>query len=464
MQTTMSKSRSTSTQRERWAWYLYDFGNSAYAAVVLLAIYSAYFKDEVVGGAEGSRLWGLAVGIAMLVVAFISPVLGTIADFSGAKKRFLFFFTAQSCLFTAMLFFIEQGDVLTGMLFFILAEIGYRSAQVFYNSLLPEIAAPEEIGRISGNGWAIGSVGGIICLLLVLPLIVLIGGTSIVRLSLVITAVFFALSAVPVFLWLRERAQPQVLPAGESYLTIAFKRLRRTIGAVRSYREFVKFIVSFLVYNDGILMALNFAAIFGAVTFGLNQEELIIFMIIVQVTSVAGAYLGGLIADRFSGKRTLIVSVLLMIFAVIGMFFNQSRLGFFLIGGLAGFALTVVQSVSRTMVGMFAPPGKSAEFYGFFAVVGRTSSFIGPTIYGWVAAEAYLWFEAQGEAASLLWLEAYGQGAVLAEQLGQRVALLSVVAFLLVGLVLLLFVNEKEARAAAKLSGEVVTTNCRSSL
>jgi len=427
-----------STRRERWAWYLYDFGNSAYASVVLLAVYSTYFKGEVVGGAEGSRLWGLAIGIAMLVVAITSPVLGSIADFSGTKKRFLLFYTAMACLFTATLFFAQKGDVLIGMLLFILAEIGYRSAQVFYNALLPEIASPEEMGRVSGNGWAIGSAGGVLCLFLILPLIMLIGGTLIVRLSLVITAVFFAVSAIPIFLWLRERAQPQPLPAGESYLTIGFKRMWGTLRTVRRFSEFVKFILAFLVYNDGILMALNFAAIIGAVLFGMDQQQLIIFMIIVQVTSVAGAYVFGSLADRIGAKRSLVISILLMIGAVIGMLFCQSLVGFFLIGALAGFALTGVQSVSRTMVGMFSPSGQSAAFYGFFAVAGRTSSFIGPTIYGLVAAEAALWYEAQGRAVTL------------AEQSGQRLAILSIAGFLLVGLVLLWFVNETKARAEAQ--------------
>ncbi|MFN2148345.1 MAG: MFS transporter, partial [Anaerolineales bacterium] len=254
-----------STRRERIAWYLYDFGNSAYAAVVLLAIYSAYFQGEVVGGAQGSRLWGYAVGIAMLVVALTSPILGTIADFSGSKKRFLFFYTALCCLFTALLFFVGPGDVLTGMLFFILAEIGYRSAQVFYNALLPEIASDEDMGRVSGNGWAIGSAGGILCLVIVLALIMLVKGESVVHLAFLITAAYFALSAAPIFLWIRERAQPQPLPAGDNYLTMGFKRLARTFREVRIYREYIKFMVAFLIYNDGIIMALDFAAILGAV-------------------------------------------------------------------------------------------------------------------------------------------------------------------------------------------------------
>lgn len=436
--------QSKSTRRERWAWYLYDFGNSAYAAVVLLAVYSAYFQGTVVGGAEGSRLWGIAVGIAMLFVAVTAPVLGTIADFSGAKKRFLFFYTTIAVTFTATLFFVQQGRVVIGMLFFIIAEIGYRSAQVFYNSLLPEIADQDEMSRISGNGWAVGSFGGILCLLPVLAAIILLGGKTIggteipsaliVRLSLIFTALYFAASAVPIFLWLKERAEPQPMPPGENYVSIAFKRLSETFRAVKNYREFIKFVIAFLIYNDGILMALDFAAILGAVLYGLEQQQLIIFMIIVQVTSVVGAYIFGLVANDFGGKRALIVSLLLMMVPVIWLYFNKTVLGFFFIGGVAGFALTGVQSVSRSVVGMLSPPGKSAEFYGFFAVAGRTSSFIGPTVFGLTAAWATKMFLEQG------------MSTTLAEQTGHRVALVTILIFLLVGLGLLLFVNEEVAK------------------
>ena len=426
-----------STRRERWSWYLYDFGNSAYASVVLLAVYSAYFKEQVVGGAEGTRMWGLALGIAMLVVALISPFLGAIADFAASKKRFLLIFTAMACVFTAVLFFAKPGALVIGMGFFILAEIGYRAAQVFYNGLLPEIAAPDEMGRVSGYGWAIGTAGGVVCLLLILPLIVLIGGTLIVRLSLVITAVFFAIAAMPLFLWLRERAEPSELPPGENYLTVAVKQLWKTIRTAGQFREFVKFMIAFLVYNDGIIMALDFAAIIGAVLFGMTQEQLIIFMIIVQITNVAGAYLFGILVDRIGAKRSLVLSLLMMIGVVVWLYFNQTLTGYFFVGAMAGVAMAGAQSVSRTMVAIFAPPGQSAEFYGFFAVVGRTSSFVGPLVYGLLAAEAALWYQSQG------------QDSASAEQLGQRAAILSIVAFLVAGLILLAFVNEKKARKAA---------------
>jgi UMF1 family MFS transporter len=429
--------KEVSKKREHWAWYLFDFGNSAYAAVVLLAVYSAYFKDAVVGGTDGSRWWGIATGIAMLTVAVIAPVLGTLADFSGKKKQVLFGMTSISVVFTALLFTVGKGDLVTGVLFFVLAEIGYRGGQVFYNSLLPEIASQDEIGKVSGNGWAIGSLGGIICLLLVLGLIMTLEGENIVRISFLITAVFYAASTVPLFLWVRERAKPQQLEPGDNYFNVARKRLTATIKSVGSYKEFLKFMAAFLIYNDGILSALNFAAIIGAVLYGMDQTQLIIMMIIVQVTSVAGAYVYGILGERIGFKRGLVQSLLLMIAAVVAIYFNTTIAGFLIIVAVAGFALTGVQSLSRTMIGAFAPPGKSAEFYGFFGMVGRTSSFIGPFMFGWLVD-----FLADRMVASGVLVD-------VAEKAGHRQAVFLIVAFLVVGLGLLVFVNEKEGRRVA---------------
>ena len=425
-------------KRAQWGWYLYDFGNSAYAAVVLLAIYSAYFKGTVVGGAEGSRLWGIAVGIAMLVSAIVSPILAAIADYSAFKKRFLLLFSSLSWIFTGLLFFVQKGDVFLGMFFFIMAEIGYRAGQVFYNSLLTEVAEPHEIGRVSANGWAIGSAGGILCLILVLPFIVMIKGTDLpVRGAFVFTAIFFIISALPTFLWVKEKGERKPLPDGKNYLSLAFSRLGRTVRSVRHFNEFLKFIVAFLIFNDGIVMALDFAAIIGAVLYGMNQTQLIILMILVQFASIFGAYLSGLYGEKVGFKHALIASLVLMIGAVIWMLFNQTLIGFFVIASLAGFALTGVQAVTRTMTGVFAPKGQSAEFYSFFAIAGKTSSFIGPTVYGLLATGVALRLEAQG------------METLIAEQAGQRAGIISIAVFLVVGLATLLSVSEQRARQAA---------------
>jgi UMF1 family MFS transporter len=324
------------------------------------------------------------------------------------------------------------------MLFFILAEIGYRSAQVFYNALLPEIAAPDEIAHVSGTGWAVGSAGGVVCLGIVLGLIMVVDSASIVRISLVITAVYFALFAIPIFFWLPERAKEQKLAPGQNYLTVGFSRLVTTFRAVKRFREFIKFIIAFLIYNDGVIMALNFAAILGAVLYGMNQQDLIIFIVIVQTTNVIGAYVFGRVAEKASTKRSLLVALVVMLLAIGAMFVNRTVVGFLAIGAVAGFAMAGLQSLSRSMVGRLAPGGQSAEFFGFFAVAGRSSSFIGPTIYGQLAASLTAVFLARG------------QSTVMAEQSGLRFALIAIAAFLVIGMVLLLFVNEEKGFAAAE--------------
>ncbi|MBN2501069.1 MAG: MFS transporter [Anaerolineales bacterium] len=441
-------------RRAQWAWYFYDFGNSAYAAVVLLAVYAAYFKQGVVNGPEGSALWGLSLTIAMLVVAVISPFLGTLADYSRKKKQFMLVMTAIAVIFTGLLFTVQKGDIVLGMVLFIIAEIGYRGGQVFYNSLLVDVADQEELGRVSGNGWAIGTLGGIICLVIVLVLIQLNpGNTFFVRFSLIITAVFFAVSALPAFFIIEEKT-PASEKGDKRYWQIAVERLRHTIKSVRNYKEFIKFMVALLIYNDGIIAALDFAAIIGAVIFGVSETELIIFVIVVQVTGVVGAWVYAALGERMGFKNSLVQSLILMLLAVGGMMFINGKVGFFIVGAVAGFAISGVQSISRTLVSIFAPDGKSAEFYGFFALAGRTSSIIGPGVMGFAATGISVWLLNTLAQAELV--AADNEVAIMVtEQVGHRIAIVSIVIFLLVGLMLLLFVNEQEGRKAAA-NGDVV--------
>ncbi len=423
------KKRIPIEKRERRAWYLYDFGNSAYAAVVLLAVYSAYFKGTVVGGAEGSRLWGLSVGIALLLVGLTSPILGALADSSQTKKRILLVFTVMASFFTAMLFFVGPGDIAKGMIFFILAEIGYRNGQVFYNALLPDIAEPEEMSRVSGNGWAIGSAGGIVCLLIVLALILGIGGQTVIRVAFLITAVFYAASTAPLFFLVKERTEPKPLPRGENYFSISIKRLWETFKAARKYQSFARFLGAFLVFNNGIMITLDFAAIIGATLFGLDQTQLIVFMIIVQVTSVIGAFVFGRAAGRWGSKAILVVALILMTLTVSLLYFTHSLTMFNIVGALAGFALTGVQSVSRTAVGQIAPEEKAAEFYGLFSLASQLSNFIGPTLFGLLI----VWFTN--------FYAGKGMEALPAEQSGLMLAIASILVFLVAGMALLFTVR-----------------------
>jgi len=427
--TAISLDQRTSKNARR-SWYLYDFGNSAYAAVVLLAIYSVYFSSVVADHVKGPSLWNLAVGIAAIVVAVISPVLGTIADFSRSKKKLLVIFTAISVVFTALLFFVQEGDVFTGILFFVLAEIGYRAAQVFYDALLVDVSTPETIGNVSGKGWALGMLGGIVCLILVLIPIQLIGGNLMVRIAFVITALFYALSSIPLLLHVRQINEPETLPAGESTFSHAFKKLGGTFRDIKRYREFVKYTISFLIYNDGIMMLLDNAAIIAGILYGFKTSELIILIIILQVSGAAGAYLFGRVSNKRSSKQAILYALSLLLLVIALLFFVKSKGIFYIIAALAGFFLSGVQAVSRTMVSQLSPASKTAEFYGFLSVAGRTSTFIGPLVFGSVYAgftNLYLnrgLSEAVAKSNGILW------------------AIGSIVVFLIVGLVFLLPVRK----------------------
>jgi UMF1 family MFS transporter len=199
--------------------------------------------------------------------------------------------------------------------------------------------------------------------------------------------------------------------------------------------------LAYLIYNEGVIIALDFAAILGAVLFGLDQTGLIIFFILVQAMNVVGALIFGNLQDRFGGKRSLSISIVLMVACVIALYFAQNQTHFFIIGAIVGVAMAGIQSISRAMVATFSPPGKSGEFFGFFALTGRTSSFIGPAVFGWLAAEATLWYQSQG------------QNVELAEQSGHRLAIFSIALFLIVGWALMSFVNEKKAREMATQNG-----------
>lgn len=425
------------TKKSRRAWYFYDFGNSAYASVVLLAVYSAFFKNVVVGGAEGTRLWGVSVGVAAILVAIISPVLGTIADFTKSKKKFLLIFTAISIIFTALLFFVRKGDVFLGMFFFIMAESGYRAAQVFYDALLTDVSTPESIGFVSGKGWAIGMVGGIVALLIVLLPIQLIGN-HMIPYAFLITAAVYLLSSIPTFLWVVETHEREQIPAGKNPIVLAFEKLAQTFRSIKQYKEFVKYTVAFLIYNDGIMMLMDFAAIIGATLFGMKQTQLIIFVILIHFAGTFGALLFGRISDKKSSKDAIIGSLIILIASVTGLLFIKDITWFYGIGFLAGFSLSGAQAVSRTMVSQLAPATKSAEFYGFLSVAGRTSTFVGPFVFGFISYRAHNWYQN------------HGFEAMQAEQYGLLWAIGAIIAFLVVGMLFLLVVKRVSAKDPIK--------------
>ncbi len=419
-------------RREVLAWAMYDFANSGYTTVVLTAVFNAYFVGVVAGnGADKSGaatlLWTMAMAVTNLFVLISAPVLGAIADHGAHKKRFLAFTTVGCVLFTALLGSVGRGDVALGMTCVILATFMFASGENFIAAFLPEIASQKDMGRVSGYGWSLGYLGGLLVLGLCLAYIQWAQGRGAVAEQFVpvtmwITAAMFALAALPTFIWLRERAVPLRLAPGENYFLIGFTRVRHTLAHARHYRDLFRFLVTLAVYYCGINTVVVLAAIYAQEVMGFTMQENIILILVVNVTAAVGALLFGLVQDRIGSVRTLAITLAVWVAALVLAFFIETRAGFWVVANLVGLALGSSQSAGRALVGQFSPPARSAEFFGLWGLAGKLAAVIGPLVYGLVT------FLTHGN---------------------HRMALLSTAGFFIVGLLLLLTVNERRGRAAA---------------
>ncbi len=415
---------------------MYDFANSGYTTVVLTAIYNAYFVGVVAragdaGNGTATFLWTLAMAITNLIVLVSAPVVGAIADHRAWKKEFLFVTTVGCVVFTAALGFAGPGDIVAAMVLAILASVMFGTGENLIAAFLPEIARQKDMGRISGYGWTLGYIGGLLVLGACLAYINAAQAqgqtaTQFVPVTLWITAGAFAVAALPTFLWLRERAAPTPLAAGERYLTIGLARVRDTLRHVRRHQDLFRFLVTLAVYYCGINTVVVLAAVYAQEVMGFDTQQTIALILVVNVTAAVGAFLFGHVQDRFGSVRTLAATLLLWIGALVIAYVTETRAAFWVVANLVGLALGSSQSAGRALVGLFSPPARSAEFFGLWGLAGKLAAVVGPVTYGFI-----------------VWTS-HGN---------HRLALLSTAAFFIAGLALLLTVNEARGRAAARQPG-----------
>lgn len=389
-------------KREIFGWAMYDFANSAFATTILAVIFNQYFAKVVAGGERGVDLFGyhlhgasfftFSISLSMAISAVLSPFLGAVADFSGSKKRFLMIFCYTAILFTGLLYFVHAGDYWVGAIFFIVANIGFAGGNVYYNAFLPEISTDQNIGRISGLGWALGYVGG--GLLLTINLVMLKYpewlGLPVeyftVHDCFLSVALWWLIFSLPAFLLLRERTQKSLLFSGSNYFREGYRRLQQTFSRIKTFRELTKFLLAYLIYNDGIETVIVMASIFGAEVLGMETGEIILFFLMIQGIAFFGSLVFGLLADTIGNKRTVMFSLGIWSFIVIWAFqlgiIWDPKTEYWILGGLAAIVLGGSQAASRSLQGIFTPDANSAEFFGFFAVSGKFASVFGPLIYG----------------------------------------------------------------------------------
>jgi UMF1 family MFS transporter len=418
------------TKKEILGWCMYDVADSAFTTVIVTALYAPYYSKIVVSDPQRADfLWGLGASISEVIVALLAPILGAIADFSGSRKKFLAACAVTIVFFTGALYFVGPGMAAWGLGLYIIANIGFAGGGVFIDSFLPGISNESNAGRISGLKWTMGYASGLVAVALCLPLADNIVDNptsqqlSLARLIPVVVAVYYALAVIPTFIFLRERSKPQPLPAGQNYVTVGFRQLRRTLGHIRRYKELFKLLIAFLVYNDGVVTVIYFAALYASNTIGFTTGEITKMFIAMNVVAAAGAFAFGWVADGIGQKRTIMISLTVWLAAVVVAYLSYSKGSFYIVATLAGIGMGSCQSVTRSLVALFTPKENAAEFFGFLGIAGKALAFLGPLVFGTIS-------NATGS---------------------QRPAILAIGIFFVVGMFLLSFVNEQRGKEAARI-------------
>jgi UMF1 family MFS transporter len=375
------------------AWCVYDWANSAFPAVITTFVFATYFTQAVAPDpVTGTTLWGQALAVAGFAIAILSPVLGSIADYTGRQKLWLAAFSIFTAATIGALWFVKPSpdSIPLALVGIALATIGFEIATVFYNALLPGVAPPAYLGRVSGWAWGLGYVGGIVCLALLLVLFVqadspLFGldkdTAEHVRVAGPFSALWYALFVLPLFLFVRE---PQ---AERMALAAAAKKglgdLLHTLGTLREHRAVAWFLLANMIYTDGLTTLFAFGGVYAAGTFGMQIDEVIVFGIALNVTAGAGAFAFAWVDDRIGARRTIAIGLAALIAVGAGLLLVESKAWFWGLGLLLGAFFGPVQAASRSLAARMAPPEHRAQMFGLFALSGRVTAFLGPAVLAW---------------------------------------------------------------------------------
>jgi UMF1 family MFS transporter len=373
------------------SWAMYDFANSAYTTLVVTFIYGVFFARSIApDGNTGTTLWARAIGITAVTVAVLSPFLGALADRGGYRRRFMVVTTLAAIAGAALLYLPGPGDVMLALTIFVLGNIGFELSGVFYNSYLPDVAPPEKIGRISGYGWGLGYVGGLLAMVMALVGFIQpdqpwfgvpkTDGLH-VRATMVVVAIWFAVFSLPFFLWVKD-TRPARSTSAALIVRDAAQQLANTFREIRRYRQIFRLLVARMVYNDGLITIFAFGGIYASQTFDFSLTEVMYFGLALNLTAGLGAFLMGFLDDRIGGKRTIMLTIVGLIIGCIAAVTVTSKAGLWVAGMFIGIFVGPNQAASRSLLGRFVPHEKESEFYGFFAFSGKAIAFLGPLMLG----------------------------------------------------------------------------------
>ncbi len=376
-------------KRTIFTWSLYDFANQPYPTIIITFVYSSFFTHDLASNySNADSLWLFAISICAIIIALLSPLMGAIADRSGYRKTYLILCTWICIISSLFLYFPMQGQIFFALSLVIISNAAFEMGQVFCNSYLPDIAPKDKIGRISGYGWSLGYLGGLIGLAVCLivfyfpsePVNPFTGNTlnketfEHVRAMPIFIAIWFALFSLPTFIFLKDR---KIDRSKSASIRKSYNELLKTFREIRKYKNIVRFLIARMLYNDAILTIFSFGGIYAREKFDWDIEMVLIFGIGINVAAGIGAFVFGFLDDKLGAKKTIQISNYAIFVAVMIAILSPSVEWFWLAGIIMGIASGPNQSASRSLMGRILPEQKTNEFYGFYAFSGKATSFAG---------------------------------------------------------------------------------------
>jgi UMF1 family MFS transporter len=380
----------TASKRELWAWAMYDFANSGFTTVVLTTIYNVYFVSVIASQqtVAATLIWTAAIAVANGLVLLSAPTIGAVADQHAWKKRFLTITTIGCIAGTALLATITEQQLALAVALIVLTTVMFCSGENLIAAFLPELCEREYMGRLSGYAWGLGYFGGIVGLAACLLYISHAeakghAATDYVPVTLYIVAALFAISATPTFLFLKERAVASTKPSAiTSTFVTAWRNSLATLNNAKQFPDFFRFLWCIVFYQSGIATVVVVAAVYANQVIGLNQKEIILMVLVVNVTAAIGAIGFGILQDYAGSVKTLFVTLLLWMVAVILVYLTESVADIWAAANVIGIAMGASQSAGRALIGQFTPPAQTAEFFGLWGLATKLSAIIGPLSYG----------------------------------------------------------------------------------
>ena len=365
------------------SWSFYDFANQPYTTLIITFIYSAFFVNYIAPNEiEGTFLWANAISITAIIVAFLSPLLGAFADETGYRKFFLVFFTLLCSLFTALLYFPEKGDLSLAIAFVIISNIAFEMGCVFCNSYLKELSNDKNIGRVSGNAWGLGFLGGLSALFISFALFD-VNNPQEVKKICVFVAIWFVLFSLPTFIFLKDSKRTKVT---KKDISSSFTSIYTTFKEIRNYKKVVNFLIARLFYNDGLITIFALGGVYAVGSLNFTMNEVLILGIILNVFAALGSFVFGSYEDKIGTRNVINLSLVILIISTILAFVapwtNYPKEVFWIAGVLLGSMIGPNQSCSRSYMSQIIPENKKNEFFGFYALTGKATSFLGPLLFG----------------------------------------------------------------------------------